>query len=176
MKEVVIPSSVKSIREGAFCKCNNLSTLTLSEGLESIGDHSFQSAALREVVIPGSVKRIEMYAFYNCKSLSKVTFQNGVEIIGESSFSGTALREVVIPSSVKRLECCAFSGYYYNKNEDKEVHNTTLQKVILNKGLESIGDSCFSYNDGLREVVIPSSVKSIGVGAFCGCSNLSVIF
>ena len=58
------------------------STLTLSEGLESIGESSFQSTALREVVIPGSVKRIETYAFYNCKSLSKVTFQNGVEIIG----------------------------------------------------------------------------------------------
>ena len=80
------------------------STLTLSEGLESIGERSFQSTALQEVVIPGSVKRIEDTAFYNCRSLSKVTFQNGVDIIGEESFSRTALREVEIPSSVKSIE------------------------------------------------------------------------
>ena len=64
-----------------------------------------------------------------------------------------------IPSSVKILERYAFAGEYGK-------HNTTLQKVVLNEGLESIGDFCFSYNDGLREVVIPSSVKSIGEWAF----------
>ena len=96
-----------------------------------------------------------------------MTFQNGVEIIGESSFWGTALIEVVIPSSVKRLEYRAFSGY------DDGKHNTTLQKVVLNEGLESIGDYCFRCNDGLREVVIPSSVKSIGNCAFDECRNLS---
>ena len=72
------------------------------------------------------------------------------------AFQGTTLKEVVIPKSVKRLGDRAFYGY------DDGKHNTTLQKVVLNEGLESIGDSCFSSNDGLREVVIPSSVKRLG--------------
>ena len=55
---------------------------------------------------------------------------------------------------MKSIEEGAFSGNLW-------PHSTTLQKVVLNEGLESIGDSCFYCNDGLREVVVPSSVKSI---------------
>ena len=80
----------------------------------------------------------------------------GLEKIGCNAFCCTALREVVIPKSVKRLEGSAFSGW------DNRKHNTTLQKVVLNEGLESIGDECFKGNTCLQEVVIPSSVKSIG--------------
>ena len=68
---------------------------------------------------------------------------------------------------MKRLEWGAFNGY------DDGKLNTTLQKVVLNEGLESIGDSCFSFNNGLREVEIPSSVQSIGECAFYECDNLS---
>ena len=41
IKKITIPKSVKSIGNDAFCGCNNLVSVTLQEGLESIGNSCF---------------------------------------------------------------------------------------------------------------------------------------
>ena len=43
--------------------------------------------------------------------------------------------------------------------------------MILQEGLESIGDYCFC-DTRIREIVIPRTVKSIGDNAFYECKNL----
>ena len=45
----------------------------------------------------------------------------------------------------------------------------------VNEGTRIICDSAFFYCDSLSEIVIPSSVTSIGNGAFLGCNSLSEI-
>lgn len=63
--------------------------------------------------------------------------------------------EITLPNSVKRIEDYAFS---YNE----------FTKVILNEGLEYIGNHAFSSPTFLEEIEIPSSVKEIGECAFGG--------
>ena len=41
IKEIVIPKTVKSIGDNAFYNCENLTSVILQEGLESIGDGCF---------------------------------------------------------------------------------------------------------------------------------------
>ena len=84
----------------------------------------------------------------------------GLESIGERWFGDASIREIVIPKSVKSIGNDAF---YDCEN---------LTSVILQEGLESIGDYCFSgYYDAeyyinnapkIREITIPRTVKSIG--------------
>ena len=65
-----------------------------------------------------------------------------------------------MPGSVKSIEYKAFCGF--NDDYDHPIFNTSLKKVILHEGLESIGDDCFRGNRSLKKVIIPKSVKSIG--------------
>ena len=57
-KEIVIPNSVKTIGNKAFYECKNLTSVTLEEGLESIGKECFSNTAVTEIIIPKSVKMI----------------------------------------------------------------------------------------------------------------------
>jgi len=60
---------------------------------------------------------------------------------------------------------------FYNENRVTEI-----KKIIIQEGVTSIGDSCFSrYYPMLESIEIPSSVNSIGEGAFVGCHNLKEI-
>ena len=79
-----------------------------------------------------------------------------LEIIGADSFRYTGIKEITIPKSVKSIGKYAFSGY-----RDDGNHNRTLEKVVLQEGLETIGEECFC-DTGLKEINIPSTVKSIG--------------
>ena len=50
--------------------------------------------------------------------------------------------------------------------------NTSLRRVVLPEGLQSIADSAFEGCENLEEVVIPSTVTEIGGLAFNDCGHL----
>ena len=51
----------------------------------------------------------------------------------------------------------------------------SLSEIVIPSSVTSIGDSVFSFCDSLSEIVIPSSVTSIGDRAFKDCGSLSTI-
>ena len=52
---------------------------------------------------------------------------------------------------------------------------SSLSEIVIPSSVASIGDSAFSSCCSLSEIVIPSSVTSIGDSAFSGCYSLSEI-
>ena len=63
IKSVVIPSTVKSIGKGAFAN-NQISSVTLSNGLKMIEGYAFNGNQLTSIIIPDSVTNIGSSAFY----------------------------------------------------------------------------------------------------------------
>lgn len=51
---------------------------------------------------------------------------------------------------------------------------TSLEEVILNEGLTSIGEWVF-YSTAIKQIAIPASVTYIGSMAFAICNNLTTI-
>ena len=51
----------------------------------------------------------------------------------------------------------------------------SLSEIVISSSVTSIGDRAFSGCDSLSKIVIPSSVTSIGDCAFAGCRSLSEI-
>ena len=51
----------------------------------------------------------------------------------------------------------------------------SLSEIVIPSSVTSIGKGAFSYCASLSEIVIPSSVTSIGKSAFNGCSSLKYI-
>jgi hypothetical protein len=76
MESVVLPSTVKRLEEGAFSGCDYLTSITLNEGLVSIGDLAFEGCSnLTEIVIPSTVTEMSVLSFHQCPRLKAVKFE-----------------------------------------------------------------------------------------------------
>ena len=71
----------------AFRRNLNLTSVTFSYGVKSIGDDAFLLCTnLQNVTLSGSVKTVGQQAFYNCSKLTNVTIPYGVLTIGDRAF------------------------------------------------------------------------------------------
>ena len=61
------------------------------------------------------------------------------------------------------------------RNRDTYTSNTTLKSVVIQEGIESIGNMAFYLCSSLESVTLPESLKSVGDFAFFGCSALTEI-
>jgi len=88
--------AVTAIGTRTFYDCNNLTSLSLPEGLTSIGDYAFQSCYnLTSVVIPEGVTSVGNAAFYNCERLQKVELPSTLKSIGNNVIQSSGVTTVV---------------------------------------------------------------------------------
>ena len=118
---VVVEDGVTHIGENAFCGDNpfagesffdNLTSVTLSDSVMSIGDYAFYTCPVQTVLLGSGLKTIGTWAFAFCQHLKSVNLPDSVITIGESAFEVTGLTEITIPNSVTSIGNRAF-GYNY---------------------------------------------------------------
>lgn len=100
--EIIIPETVKEIRNRAFEYCLHLRKAVLPETLESVGEHVFSDcSSLEEINIPGNLKTVGDYMLYGCESITSIVIPEGIEEIGNSSFRNcTNLESLQLPQSI----------------------------------------------------------------------------
>lgn len=105
LTDVDVPSSVTTIGMAAFDQCRNLESVTLHDGLVSIGTRAFGwNYALKAIAIPETIAELPDALFKNCGGLEYVSLPSGLKVIGSGAFSGcTSLRSITIPRGVARL-------------------------------------------------------------------------
>ena len=163
--------------------------LTIS-GNGAMGDYSSQKlngtwittapwgANIKTVIIEDGVTYIGSYAFYGCTGLTSVTIPDSVTSIGSNSFYGcTGLTSITIPDSLANIEGYAFNNTaWYNNQPDGMVYAGRVTysykgtmpdntSIIIRDGTKGIAGSAFERCNGLRSVIIPDSVTSIGFGS-----------
>ena len=194
--KVKLPSTITKIGKNAF-NLNDLTAITIPQGVTIIGSGAFYINNLIKLSIPSSVTVIGNSAFgYN--KINILTLSEGLTEIGLEVFSGNQLSSVTIPSSVKTIGKGAFkqnkiselklSDVLTEIGEEVFMNNRIISLIIpeniksigksafwgncineltLSEGLNSIGEGAFVWSN-LTELTIPNSVKSIGSQSFYG--------
>ena len=169
---VTIPGSVTHIGSSAFWNCG-LTSVNLSEGLEFIGDEAFrQCSDLSDVSIPESVEFIGGYAFQDTQYLIKDIYYDGPIYLGrvlyayQDWFATESMPEsFTIKEGTVSISPFAFGGHSVQ-------HCPGLKSVIIPSSVKSIGAAAFIYCGDLETVSVKEGLESIGMSAFKECSNL----
>ena len=152
-KNSVIPNSVTSIGNSAFCGCSGLTELTLPDNIHFIEGEAFMGCSgLTELTLPNCVRVVEACAFKDCSGLTELTLPNSVTSIGNGAFAYcSGLTELTLPNSLTEIGKSAFRGC------------SGLTELILPNSVTSIGESAFYLCSGLSKIT-----SLAGIPPVCG--------
>ncbi len=188
-----VNTNTKIIANHALRDCANVLTITLPEGLISIGRNAFlYCSSINSIKIPNTVKSLGQGIFAGCSSLQSIILPGSVTYIegrlcdyGTDPnktlyYQGTIENYLNIETpSVDSYKYHFMSGfnsvYFLDENgscyygNDRYSHLTTL---VIPDTITTIKKFSFYNFSTLEKVVIPSSVTSIESGAFNYCYSL----
>lgn len=130
------------------------------------------STTLRQIELPENMTVIGASAFDGCTALEVVDFPAGLETIGDKAFAGAFTSSTL--STLDFSEANALATIGANAFEGCN----TLTKLVLpgDKGkLTAIGNAAFKecYSLGNEDLLLPSTLVSIGSEAFYNCKSLT---
>lgn len=138
----------------------------------SIGDHAFyRCESLTSVTIPSTVIAIGEDAFYGCNSLESITIPSSVKYLREEAFGGwdggTGLSIYV--TDLKAW--CEMTDLYSNRKFIGRPFNLYLNgehvtELVIPEGVTSIPDGAFRDCCEITSIIIPEGVSTIGSYAF----------
>ncbi len=124
-RKVVLPGSIAHFGAYVFQGQLKLKDVTVSEGLQTIGEAAFASSGVKSIKLPESMKTIEGGAFAYCESLQtvetggcetigeqafafcpklkSVTFGDNLQMIGSAAFLDHGMKEIRLPASLKGI-------------------------------------------------------------------------
>ena len=139
LSHVDIPDSVIRIGCSAFFNCSGLMDISIPERISTIRSSTFSGCAkLSEITIPNNIIKIESNAFFGCTGLSELSIPNSVITIGAGAFENCSnIQMISLPDSLQVIGEDAFTktGYYNNKSnwEDNVLYiNHCLIKADRN--------------------------------------------
>ena len=168
LTSIVIPNTVTSIGEYAFQGCSNLTSFNIPEQVTEISKWCFGDCiSLDSIVIPEGVTEIGSCAFHGCSNLTSISFPESITKVGGLAFDETPWFDNQ-PDGLVYIGKVAYKYHGYIPNNCE---------IVIREGTVCISGECFWEwsTTGLTSVTIPSSVRSIGFGAFYNCGRLTSI-
>lgn len=164
LKSITLHEGLESIGERAFCYCTNLETVNFPSSLRSIGEEAFRECkSLKNLVIPSGMTEVPGYIYNNCESAETIVIPDSVTIIGDGAFTGCKnVKELKLPKNLKSIGKQAF------QNVNK------ITELSIPSSVEIIDEGAFAALPLITSVVIPDKVEELS-GTFSGCTSLAEV-
>ncbi len=142
----------------AFYEATSLRKVWLPSTVTIIREWAFGSTGLEDIDL-ANVQEIENSVFMNCKNLKSIDIPASVTTLGRWIFEGCAnLKDITLHEGLTTLSASTFYG-------------CGITEIDIPTTVSEIPDYCFGETK-LTTITIPSTVKSVGFGAFYGCTDL----
>ncbi len=147
-----IPNSVISFGDSAFWNCFMLTSVTIGNGVTSIGSGFVNCSSLMNITVDASNPDYSSLGgvLFDKAQLTLIQFPDGlggsytipdsVTNIGDDAFDDTSVSSVTIPNSVTSIGDYAFVDCY------------SLTNVMIGIGVTSIGNDAFASDDSLTSI------------------------
>ena len=145
---------------GTFAGMDSLTSVTLPESLINIGDNAFSGNESLKNVATSSA---------DGSTVTNGRLPSTVETVGDNAFANTGISGDIFAGndSLKEIGDGAFSGITGSLGDEDG-------KLTIPDTVTTIGKDAFKGTDSIKDVTIPSSVESLGSGAFADTGLTSV--
>ena len=163
---IQLPSTVKAIGDQAFYNATGLEKLYMRTSVDTIGYEVFYGCTnLRHISLSPRLRNIPYSTFMGCTSLRLLNLPN-VDCIGDKAFDGcSSLQRIYFDSNdfitAKKIGKYAFAS-------------CTDLRMMKFPYVTTIGDYAFINCKKLKEIVLPTTLTSIGRYAFAN-TGLQVV-
>ncbi|MCQ2417221.1 MAG: leucine-rich repeat domain-containing protein [Oscillospiraceae bacterium] len=185
--QLSIPEKVRIIGQNAFAGHEELTSVTISEGVQRIQDGAFADCtALKNIDLQADLSELAPNAFQGTKWESEakdsfvvlkdilvkyqgdeqeVVIPDGVRVVNGAAFADCEnLTTVTLPISVEEIRKEAFA------------HCPSLQIVLMGENTKTIGEKAFMDCGMLNYLRLGHSLEIIEAGAFLGCPYLDTVY
>ena len=162
-------------------KNNDISEITVLDGVTSIGDNAFHSCCAGSIDLQcTSLISIGKNAFSRCTMLTSIFIPESVQSIGSEAFSlCEGLSMVELPTTLTKIPDgiftdCAQLGSVYIPDTVTEIGANAFLRCkafsleTLPAGIKSIGAAAFANCGNIESLALPGTLESIGEAAFGG--------
>lgn len=167
-KNIVLPSTVTTIGSEAFRSSRRLSSITLPESLQTIGEYAFAQTGLTSIEIPDAVTTMGHRGLQECSALATIKIGNGVTEIPDfwAEYCDN-LQEVTLGKKVTSIRWRALRGsniqnvYSYAKmppSWDDSFYDGINSEAVLHVYSNSV--SRYENAEGWKE--FPTIVGDLG--------------
>ena len=199
LANVTIGNAVTSVGRSAFYNCTSLTSITLPDSVTSIGEDALSyCTALKTAIIGKGVTTIPEGLLEGCSSLENLT----IPFVGGSLYasqpSTSTLFGYIFGDYAKYDGSYNATQSYSSSSSDSIMYfiPSTLSTVTISGGkvlygafsqcnsitniiitaVATIDEHAFAYLSSLKNITIPNSVTSFGIGAFTNCSSLENVY
>lgn len=158
LESLTIGEGVTSIGVGAFTRCK-FTNVSLPSTLVSIGNNAFQYSALTAIEFPSSLKSVGAYAFANT-ALQAIDITGGVTY-GNNAFESAKIVNVTWPEHPVAIGANLLKG-------------NLIANLVAPAWMTEIPTGLLMENDWLTSVTFADATTRIGDDAFNGCRRLTL--
>lgn len=178
LKSLSLPQGIKSMGEMALASCSSLEGITIPSTVESIGRGCFVTCnSITHLDIPDAVTSLGLGAFQQMAGLTSISFGSGVTVLPNSPF----LQDGMLESIHFGSGFATFSPYdVYGLEalktitvDDANPSFAAQDGVLFNKDLSTL--ACYPVAQPGEEYAVPATVKTVGVMAFQSAANLKKV-
>lgn len=166
LTEIIFHDSPVVLEQAAFAYCKNLEKIEFGNRILEIHKDAFKGCPVKEVLLP-------LHTVVHAESFPEATRM--------IRYEGKCLTPGIFETM---LENESIITYTISKNPQRAVilsvvagstGKVTIPKQIGDIPVTAIGDGAVAFQEGIRELVIPESIKEIGILGIYGCPDLQVI-